>query len=192
MASGESPFLQPEREDDVAASRACAAQIDDDHAPALAGAVWTHGRPLQRRDDLFCCQRCLVRTLHRLELVEDPQDGVDSSKVGRPGVARRRTLDTVGRGRELRDQGAHAGDGRRGRAQAGKMRERRAAETLRLGLDAIGLADRATPQAALDEVDGISPQPAERRPEEGEQLLAAAAQPGVAQQREQGAAEIGV
>ena len=181
LAARQHSLLEAEQEHDLERAGSHAHQVEHGDPTCFAGPREPHLTVLERSEHVlrrrFAAERC-----EAFELVEEAQHRVIGAQVEARGLPGRRRFGSVGRADHRPDQGADTR--RRGRraAQLRKVRDRRLAKLLGLLLDACGGVDRATAQAAFDEVDGRTGEARVGRAEVGEQLAALPVGPRVAKE----------
>ena len=179
----EDALLEAEHEHDLRAPGTRALEVDDRDV-AGAGGAGAYRRALDRAEELLG-REIAAELAPALELVEQPEQRLVGTQVEPGGLGRGRSVQPMGGAEHRRGQLAHAGDRGVRRAQALERGDRPAAQLHDLRLQPLRRADAAPAQAPLDEVGVGAAEPRVRGAHEAEQLPAAAAEPRVAEQREE-------
>ena len=148
------------------------------------GGAGAYRRALDRAEELLG-REIAAELAPALELVEQPEQRLVGPQVEPGGLGRGRSVQPMGGAEHRRGQLANSGDRGVCGAQALERGDRPAAQLHDLRLQPLRRADAAPAQASLDEVGVGAPEPGVRGADEAEQLSAAAAEPRVAEQREE-------
>ena len=189
-AARERPFFQSEHEHDLERARSRSLVVEDRDA-ALRWALRRHASSLERREHILS-RYVGVRGGERRKLAERPLGGAIGSGV-EPGVlARRRRLQPPRVSHHEREQSLRSRDRILGRTKLDECGHGSTAKLLALLVDPGRVGDGSTAEAPLDEIDRTTFEPGKRRPQEREQIASSAAEPLVAENRDQGRTQDGL